>query len=110
MRTRHEYLTHKEEARVLVHAKLAQFNAHYKYPLKKVFIKNHKSRWGSCSSRGNLNFNYKIAFLPPELQEYLIVHELCHLGFFNHSKEFWALVAQTVPEYQMLRKKLKEVH
>lgn len=104
------YTLHKEAARALVHAKIAQFNAHYGYTLNKIFIKNHQSRWGSCSSRGNLNFNYKIVFLPPELQEYLVVHELCHLGALNHSKDFWALVEQTTPHHRMLRKKLKEVH
>ncbi|TSC69693.1 MAG: hypothetical protein G01um101456_45 [Parcubacteria group bacterium Gr01-1014_56] len=110
MRGRAKYLAYKEAARALVHAKLAQFNAHYNFTLKKIFIKNHKSRWGSCSSRGNLNFNYKIVGLPPELQDYLVVHELCHLGAFNHSPEFWALVQQTTPSYKALRKRLKEVH
>jgi predicted metal-dependent hydrolase len=75
------YKLYKEEARALVHAKLSQFNEYYKHPLKKVFIKNHRARWGSCSSRGNLNFNYKILFLPEALQDYLIVHELAHLKF-----------------------------
>ncbi len=65
---RARYITYKEEARALVRAKLAEFNVHYRYPLKKLFIKNLRSRWGSCSSKGNLNFNYRIVLLPPHLQ------------------------------------------
>lgn len=106
---RSHYLKHKEAARAVVHARLAFFNSFYKLPLKKVFIKNVKSRWGSCSSRGNLNFNYKIAFLPPALADYIIVHELCHLQHFNHSSDFWAHVAHTTPRYKELRRALRKV-
>ncbi len=108
--TRSHYLTHKEAARALVHARLAFFNAHYQHPLRKVFIKNLKSRWGSCSSRGNLNFNYKIVFLPPAVADYIVVHELCHIKHFNHSAEFWALVEQTTPRYKDLRRALRTVY
>jgi hypothetical protein len=93
-----------------VHARLAYFNVHYKLSLRKVFIKNLKSRWGSCSSRGNLNFNYKILFLPPHLADYIVVHELCHLKHFNHSQDFWALVAETTPHYKPLRAMLRKTH
>lgn len=108
--SKEKYALYKEDARILVHTKIAQLNTHYGHPIKKIFIKNHRSRWGSCSSKGNLNFNYKIVFLSEELQNYLIVHELCHLEAFNHSPKFWSLVAQTIPHYKMLQKKLKEVH
>jgi hypothetical protein len=74
-----------------------------------ALIKNTSSRWGSCSRLGNLNFNYKIVFLPPELQDYLVVHELCHLGQFNHSQSFWNLVKKTIPEYLRLRKNLRDI-
>ena len=107
--TRAHYLKSKEAARALVRARLSYFNQFYKYPLRKVFIKNLRSRWGSCSERGNLNFNYKLLFLPPELADYVVVHELCHLGAFNHSPEFWALVAQTIPDYKQLRASLRTV-
>ena len=102
--TRAHYLRHKEAARALVHARLAHFNQFYSYPLRKVFIKNLRSRWGSASERSNLNFNYKLVFLPAEVVDYVIVHELCHLGAFNHSPQFWALVAQTIPGHKTLRK------
>ncbi|NBS67881.1 M48 family peptidase [bacterium] len=66
-----------------------------------------RTRWGSCSKRGNLNFNYRILFLPPHLADYLIVHELCHLKEFNHSPRFWALVAQGCPNYHACKKELR---
>ena len=100
---------YREQARVLVHARLAHFNSFYHFEYKKVFIKNTKSRWGSASSRKNLNFNYRIYLLPPELQDYLIVHELCHLREFNHSPAFWELVSQTIPHYKKVRAELKKI-
>jgi predicted metal-dependent hydrolase len=108
--TRKQYLLHKEQARILVKSRLEYFNLYYKFPIKKIFIKNQRSRWGSCSSKGNLNFNYKIALLPPELADYLVVHELCHLGEFNHSSAFWALVAETLPDWENRRAALKKIH
>jgi len=104
-----QYLAHKEAARALVHARLAHFNQQYRFTLKKVFIKNSRSRWGSCSSKGNVNFNYRLLFLPPELQDYIVVHELCHLGHFNHSADFWALVAEAAPAYKTLRAELRKI-
>jgi len=106
-RRRTHYLHHREEARRLVKERLSHWNEHYKHPLRKIFIKQHRSRWGSCSERGNLNFNYKIIFLPPVLQDYIVVHELCHLREFNHSPAFWALVAQTLPDYLARRRALR---
>ena len=107
--TRAHYMANKEAARAFVHARLARFNQYYGYSLRKVFIKNLCSRWGSASSRGNLNFNYKIMLLPPGVADYVVVHELCHLQEFNHSPAFWALVAQTIPNYKTLRKALRSV-
>ena len=99
---------YREAARELVKEKLTHFNQFYNFKFNKVFIKRHKRRWGSYSSKRNLNFNYKIIFLPPALADYLIVHELCHLGEMNHSKKFWTLVAHTTKNYKFLNKKLKK--
>ncbi|MES2203452.1 MAG: M48 family metallopeptidase [Patescibacteria group bacterium] len=109
VRRKAHYAKHKEAARALVHARLAYYNTFYGHTLRKVFIKNTKSRWGSCSERGNLNFNYKILFIPSELQDYIIVHELCHLRAFNHGPDFWALVARTVPNWRAHRRALRKI-
>jgi len=101
------YDEHKEAARVLVHLKLEYWNQFYRYKYNRVAIRNTRSRWGSCSSKDNLNFNYRILFLPPKLQDYLIVHELCHLKEMNHAPPFWALVAQQIPNYQTQMRQLR---
>ncbi len=108
-RNRKHYARHKEAARAWVAARLMYYNAHYQLPVRKVFIKNTKSRWGSCSSRGNLNFSYKLLFLPPAVADYIVVHELCHLAHFNHGPAFWALVAQACPRHRALRAQLRKL-
>ncbi len=102
-----DFKVNKEKARELTLARLTYFNQFYNFKFNRVFIRNQKSRWGSCSSRRNLSFNYKIIFLPPPLADYLIVHELCHLGQMNHSPNFWHLVALQIPDYKKLRRELK---
>lgn len=74
----------------------------------KVTVRNQKSRWGSCSSQGNLNFNCTLAKVPPEVRDYVIVHELCHRLEMNHSPAFWAKVEALVPDYKAHRQWLKE--
>ncbi|MFZ2593433.1 MAG: SprT family zinc-dependent metalloprotease [Minisyncoccia bacterium] len=108
--SRREYLAYKETARTLVHARITFFNQHYQYTYGKIAIRNQKTRWGSCSKKGNLNFSYKLARMRPELADYVVVHELCHLREFNHSERFWDLVAETIPNYRELRKDLKGGH
>ena len=74
----------------------------------RITIRNQVTRWGSCSSKGNLNFNCLLMLCPPEVLDYVVVHELCHLKEMNHSKRFWELVAQFCPEYEKYKKWLKE--
>ena len=107
---RNLYEKHKEAARALVHARLEYFNAHYDFTYHRVTIRAQRSRWGSCSKKRNLNFNYAILFLPPDLCDAVIVHELCHLKEFNHGKAFWDLVAETIPDYLKRKKKLANIH
>ncbi len=106
--TRWDYKKYKEDARALAHARIAILNTHYGFRVGRVSIRDTKSRWGSCSKSGNLNFNYKILFLPPYIADYIIVHELCHLKEFNHSVNFWNLVAETVPNHKAIRAELKK--
>ncbi|MFQ5353040.1 MAG: M48 family metallopeptidase, partial [Candidatus Binatia bacterium] len=86
--TREEYLRFKERARALAYHRLRHFNVLYGFTWKRVSIRKQRTMWGSCTEEGNLSFNYKIALLPPPLADYVIVHELCHLGEMNHSKAF----------------------
>lgn len=75
----------------------------------RVSVRNQKTRWGSCSSKGNLNFNYRLFYLPEELLDYVVVHELAHRRHMNHSKDFWQEVEMYFPDYKACRKQLKEV-
>lgn len=104
---RKDYLKLRERARVFVMQKLRELNAIYGFEYHAVSIRNQKTCWGSCSRKGNLNFNFRIIFLPEKLQNYVIVHELCHLKELNHSPQFWALVARTVPNWAVVRQELK---
>lgn len=106
--TKH-YLAHKEKARELALARLAHFNQYYNLSWNRVAIRNQRRCWGSCSAKGNLNFNYKILFLPPHLADYIIVHELCHLTHLHHGKEFWDLVGEQLPNYQELLLELRAI-
>lgn len=75
----------------------------------KITIRNQKTRWGSCSSKGNLNFNYQLYYLPEELLDYVVVHELAHRRHMNHSGEFWKEVEVYYPNYLQCRKRLKQI-
>jgi predicted metal-dependent hydrolase len=101
---RAHFLEHKHAALKLARQKVAKWNARYQFEVGRITVRQLKSRWGSCSSNGNLSFSYRILFLSEELQDYLVVHELCHLKEMNHSPSFWALVERTIPEYPRLRK------
>ena len=73
-----------------------------------IRIKDVKSRWGSCSSKRNLNFNWRLVLAPMEMLDYVVVHELCHLKEMNHSPAFWRLVEAVLPDYKKRRAWLKE--
>ena len=75
----------------------------------RITIREQKTRWGSCSGRGNLNFNWKLTLMPNELLDYVVVHELAHRTEMNHSRNFWRIVEQVLPDYQERRRRLKEM-
>ena len=70
----------------------------------RIAIREQKTRWGSCSSKDNLNFNWKLIMAPPQVLDYVVIHELCHLIEFNHSPRFWALVERQMPDYGAWKK------
>jgi predicted metal-dependent hydrolase len=107
VQTKQSYLANKDHALALAKDRINYFNQFYNFKVGRVSIKNHKSLWGSCSRKGNLNFNFRIALLPDIQRDYIIVHELCHLAEFNHSVKFWLLVAQTIPNHKQVRRELK---
>ena len=74
----------------------------------RITIRNQKTRWGSCSSKGNLNFNCLLMLAPPEIIDYIVVHELCHRKEMNHSASFWNEVASVLPDYKQSEKWLKD--
>ena len=74
----------------------------------RITIRNQKTRWGSCSSKGNLNFNCLLMLMPDKVLDYVVVHELCHLKQMNHSKKFWKEVERYMPDYPNYKKWLNE--
>lgn len=106
--TKH-YQQHKELAREVILERLEHYNQHYQFAWKRVAVRNQRRCWGSCTSLKNLNFSYKLIFLPPHLMDYIVVHELCHLQELNHGKAFWALVAEQLPDYKERVRELKRI-
>lgn len=103
-----DFLKNKKKALDFVIERTAFWNRFYNFKYRKISVKNQKTRWGSCSRKGNLNFNFKLLFLPGHIADYVIVHELCHLQEFNHSSRFWKQVARTVPDYLAIRRELRK--
>lgn len=107
-RGRRDYLAHREAARALITEMTERWSRFYGLPFKRIAIKDTKSLWGSCSRHGNLNFSYKLIFLPRALAEYVVAHEICHLMHHNHGTEFWKLVEKGMPDYRRLRTELRK--
>ena len=88
--------------------RLAELAAQHGFQYKRVFIKNNRTNWGSCSSLGNINLNLRLVTLPQELQDYVMLHELCHLKYLNHSPQFHALLESVCPGHRALEKQIKQ--
>ncbi len=81
---------------------------YYGVTFERVSIKRAATRWGSCSSKGNLNFHYRLYFLPEELREYVVVHEICHLIEMNHSRAFWKEEERSMPAWRSYKRQLQK--
>ena len=97
---------HKKSCAILL-TRLERVSKDHELPYNKAAIRFQRTRWGSCSFKKNINLNRTLVFLPPELVEYLMIHELCHTAEMNHSKRFWELVEKHCHDYQALDKQLK---
>ena len=97
----------QNKACVVIPRRVAYFAEKIGVTYGKITLRQQKTRWGSCSSKGNVNFNYQLYYMPQELMDYVIVHELSHRRHMNHSAEFWAEVEKYCPEYRTYRKQLK---
>lgn len=101
-----DYEKNKAGVLQMVEERIEFFNLFYKLQYNHISIRNQMSLWGSCTRTGNLQFNYKLLYLPKRSFDYVIVHELCHLKEHNHSDRFWKLVARMIPDYKEIRKSL----
>lgn len=102
--------TNRKSARTIITERLEEIRAQY-YPtsqINRVSIRNMRTRWGSCSSAGNISISYIVAFLPPELRDYVLIHEISHLTYLNHSKQFWQLVSRADSQYAEHKKQLQQ--
>lgn len=106
--TREEIARLADRALEYIPERVALFAPRVKVSYGRITIRNQRSRWGSCSGKGNLNFNCLLMLMPPEIIDYVVVHELCHRREMNHSADFWRLVEDVLPDYKRHRQWLKE--
>ncbi len=99
---------YRKEAADIIGEKAGEYAALLHVTYQDIRIKDQKSRWGSCSGRGNLNFNWRLVMAPEPVLDYVVIHELCHLRYMDHSERFWTLVSGICPAFKQYRKWLKE--
>ena len=97
----------RTQAKAELPPRLAELAAQHEFSYNRLTIKNNVSNWGSCSVRGNINLNLRLVTLPPELRDYVMLHELCHLRHLNHGPQFHALLEQVCPGHRALARQLK---
>lgn len=98
----------REKARALVTERVQYYAPLIGVTYNQIVIRAQHTRWGSCSNKGNLNFNCLLALVPPEVLDYVVVHELCHRKELNHSERFWNEVTKILPDYKVRKKWLKD--
>ena len=90
----------RERAKAVLAQRTAYFARQIGVTYGRITVRDQKTRWGSCSQTGNLNFNFRLILAPLEVLDYVVVHELCHRRQMNHSAQFWQEVAQVLPDYR----------
>jgi predicted metal-dependent hydrolase len=98
----------REQAREIITARVRHWAGALGVTYNRIAIKDHRTLWGSCSRRKNLNFNWRLAAAPAGTLDYIVIHELCHLLEMNHSKRFWEHVSRACPEFKARRRWLRE--
>ena len=99
---------YKKQAKALIPGRVSQMAKQYGFEFQKIRISSARTRWGSCSTRGTLSFTWRLVMAPEEMIDYVIVHELAHLRFHNHSRDFWRQVELIMPDYKAKRLWLKK--
>ena len=97
----------KHKAKIYIPQRVRELSKLTGFNYNRITIRSQKTRWGSCSARGSLSFNYRLIKFREKVVDYVIVHELCHLKELNHSKRFWKLVEKFCPDYKDLKRELK---
>lgn len=103
-----EQRLYRDKAREIYEQKVSYYAQMMGVSYGRIAIRDQKTRWGSCSGEGNLNFNWRLIFAPAGVLDYVVVHELAHRKEMNHSPRFWRVVEDTMPEYRKYQKWLKE--
>ncbi len=98
---------YKNQARALLPSRVEALKYRLGVNPTRVAIKDQRTRWGSCSSKGNVNLNWRLILCPPPVMDYVVIHELCHLKIHSHSASFWKLVASMVPGYKVCKQWLE---
>lgn len=99
----------RAQAKAVLPARVRELAAAFGFDFSgRVTIRNNVSNWGSCSSKGNINLNLNLMRLPEELRDYVILHELCHLRYFNHGPEFHSLLESVCPDHRAKHRALRE--
>jgi len=99
---------YRQQARLIISERIKFFAEKYEFHYDRIRITSARTRWGSCSSKGTLNFSWRLIMTPLDIVDYVVIHELAHTVHHNHSKRFWGLVEKILPDYKDQRKRLKQ--
>ncbi len=101
---------YREEARRAISRRLRRYSKEHNLWYNLLYIRAQKTRWGSCSARKNLSFNWRLVQVPPRILDYVVAHELVHAQHFDHSEAFWDKLKEVYPDYEEAREWLENYH